>query len=258
MPGSGGVKPETDPVPYPVLEKAMVLAAGLGTRLRPVTETLPKPLVEIDGRALIDHVLDRLDAAGIKEVVVNTHHLADQVEKQLEGRSSPKIRLSPEKELLETGGGVAKALGMLGNQPFFVVNVDALWLNGPFDALVRMASTWDDSRMDGLLMLHSTVDAYGYRGIGDFCADGNGLLTRRPEGEVSPWLFTGIQILHPRLFADAPDGVFSLNVLYDRVIEEKRLYGTVHDGEWFDVGTPKGLEEAEAYMRLRFAGTKHR
>ncbi len=258
MPGSGGVKPETDPVPYPVLEKAMVLAAGLGTRLRPVTETLPKPLVEIDGRALIDHVLDRLDAAGIKEVVVNTHHLADQVEKHLEGRSSPEIRLSPEKELLKTGGGVAKALGMLGDQPFFVVNVDALWLNGPFDALERMTATWDDGRMDGLLMLHSTVDAYGYRGIGDFCADGNGLLTRRPEREVSPWVFAGIQILHPRLFADTPDGVFSLNVLYDKVIEEKRLYGAVHDGEWFDVGTPEGLEEAENYMRLRFAGTKHR
>lgn len=254
MPGGGDVKPEPGPVP----EKAMVLAAGLGTRLRPLTETLPKPLVEIAGRALIDHVLDRLDDAGIKEVVVNTHHLADQVEKHLQGRSSPAIRLSPEKELLETGGGVAKALGMLGNKPFFVVNVDALWLNGPFDALRRMAATWDDGRMDGLLLLHSTVDAYGYRGVGDFCADGGGLLTRPPEGEVSPWLFTGIQLLHPRLFADAPDGAFSLNVLYDRVIKEKRLYGAVHDGEWFHVGTPEGVEEAETYMRLRYAGIRHR
>ena len=254
MPGSGDVKPGTNPVP----EKAMVLAAGLGTRLRPLTETRPKPLVEINGRALIDHVLDRLDAAGIKEAVVNTHHLADQVEKHLEGRSSPKIRLSPEKELLETGGGVAKALAMLGSQPFFVVNVDALWLNGPFDALRRMAATWDDGRMDGLLLLHSTVDAYGYRGVGDFCADGDGLLTRPPEGEVSPWLFTGIQILHPRLFAHAPGGAFSLNVLYGQAMEAGRLYGAVHDGEWFHVGTPEGVEEAETYMRLRFAGIRRR
>ena len=254
MPDGGNMKPGTGLVP----EKAMVLAAGLGTRLRPLTETLPKPLVEIAGRALIDHVLDRLGDAGIKEVVVNTHHLADKVENHLEGRSSPKIRLSPEKELLETGGGVAKALAMLGSQPFFVVNVDALWLNGPFDALRRMAATWDDGRMDGLLLLHSTVDAYGYQGVGDFCAAGDGLLTRRPEGEVSPWLFTGIQILHPRLFADEPGGVFSLNVLYDRAMEAERLYGAVHDGEWFHVGTPEGVEEAETYMRLRFAGIRRR
>ncbi|MFQ5764571.1 MAG: nucleotidyltransferase family protein, partial [Rhodospirillales bacterium] len=159
---------------------------------------------------------------------------------------------------LDTGGGVAKALPLLGPAPFFVVNTDAFWLNGPFDALARMARTWDDGRMDGLLMLHSTVDAYGYRGNGDFCADGAGVLLRRAESEVSPWLFTGIQILHPRLFEGAPAGAFSLNVLWDRAIEGERLYGMVHDGEWFHVGTPAGLEEAETYLHLRFAGKVHR
>lgn len=236
----------------------MVLAAGLGTRMKPVTDTLPKPLIEVDGRALIDHVLDRLEAAGVTDAVVNTHHLADQVEAHLKGRTSPAIRLSPEKELLETGGGIANALALLGDGPFFTVNADAFWLNGPFDALGRLVDTWDDAKMDGLLLLHSTVDAYGYTGRGDFCADGDGLLERRPETGVSPWLFTGIQILHPRLFKDAPKGAFSLNRLYDQAIEAERLYGAVHDGEWFHVGTPEGLEEAETYMHLRYAGTKHR
>jgi MurNAc alpha-1-phosphate uridylyltransferase len=238
--------------------KAMLLAAGLGTRLKPVTDTLPKPLIEVDGRALIDHALDRLEAAGVTDVVVNTHHLADRVEAHLKGRTSPAIRLSPEKELLETGGGIASALTLLGDGPFFTVNADAFWLNGPFDALKRLADTWDDARMDGLLLLHSTVEAYGYTGRGDFRAGGDGLLERRPETEVSPWLFTGIQILHPRLFKDAPKGAFSLNRLYDQAIEAERFYGAVHDGEWFHVGTPEGLKEAETFMHLRYAGTKRR
>ncbi len=239
-------------------KKAMVLSAGLGTRMKPVTDTLPKPLIRVDGRTLIDHALDRLEAAGVKEAVVNTHHLADQVEAHLGGRKKPKIHFSPEKKLLDTGGGIANALGLLGDKPFFAVNADALLLNGPYDALRRLANTWDEKTMDGLLLLHSTVEAYGYRGRGDFCADGGGRLTRRPEGEVSPWLFTGIQILHPRLFSGAPKGVFSLNLLYDQAIEAERLYGAVHDGEWFHVGTPEGLEKAETYMRLRYAGIRHR
>ncbi len=237
---------------------AMVLAAGLGTRMKPLTDTLPKPLVEVDGGTLIDHVLDRLEEAGVAHVVVNTHHLADQLEKHLGGRESPGIEFSREQELLETGGGIAKALPLLGEDPFYAVNSDAFWLNGPYDALLRMAETWDDDAMDGLLLLHSTVEAYGYSGLGDFCAGGDGLLSRRPEGEVSPWLFTGVQILHPRLFKDAPKDAFSLNVLYDRAMENERLYGAVHDGEWFHVGTPEGLKEAEDYMHLRHAGIRHR
>jgi MurNAc alpha-1-phosphate uridylyltransferase len=242
-------------IPY----KAMVLAAGLGTRLKPVTDTLPKPLVQVDNRALIDHALDRLEAVGVGEVVVNTHYLAEQLQAHLSGRKSPVLQISHEDDLLDTGGGIAKALPLLGDDPFLAVNADAFWLNGPYDALQRMAHTWDDDTMDGLLLLHSTVEAYGYTGLGDFCAPlGDGVLTRRLEGEVSPWLFTGIQMLHPRLFKTAPDGAFSLNLLYDRAIESGRLLGVVHDGEWFHVGTPQGLEEAETYMHLRYAGKERR
>ena len=237
---------------------AMVLAAGLGTRMRPLTDTMPKPLVPVDGRALIDHVLDRLQDVGVTEVVINTHYLAEQLEDHLSKRKTPDIQISREDELLDTGGGIANALEMLGDEPFYVVNTDAFWLNGPFYALSRIAGTWKDDEMDGLLLLHSTIEAYGYTGRGDFSAGGDGLLTRRLEGEVSPWLFTGIQLLHPRLFDDAPQGALSLNVLYDRVMENERLFGAVHDGEWFHVGSPEGLEEAESYMRLRYAGTRHR
>ncbi len=242
-------------IPY----KAMVLAAGLGTRLKPVTDTLPKALVQVDNRALIDHALDRLEAVGVGEVVVNTHYMAEQLQAHLSGRKSPVLQISHEDDLLDTGGGIAKALPLLGDDPFLAVNADAFWLNGPYDALQRMAHTWDDDTMDGLLLLHSTVEAYGYTGLGDFCAPlGDGVLTRRLEGEVSPWLFTGIQMLHPRLFKTAPDGAFSLNLLYDRAIESGRLLGVVHDGEWFHVGTPQGLEEAETYMHLRYAGKERR
>jgi MurNAc alpha-1-phosphate uridylyltransferase len=242
-------------IPY----KAMVLAAGLGTRLKPVTDTLPKALVQVDNRALIDHALDRLEAVGVGEVVVNTHYLAEQLQAHLSGRKSPVLQISHEDDLLDTGGGIAKALPLLGDDPFLAVNADAFWLNGPYDALQRMAHTWDDDTMDGLLLLHSTVEAYGYTGLGDFCAPlGDGVLARRLEGEVSPWLFTGIQMLHPRLFKTAPDGALSLNLLYDRAIESGRLLGVVHDGEWFHVGTPQGLEEAETYMHLRYAGKERR
>jgi MurNAc alpha-1-phosphate uridylyltransferase len=239
-------------------KKAMVLAAGLGTRMKPLTETLPKPLIRVDGRCLIDHALDRLEAVGVTDAVVNTHHLADQVETHLGGRKKPKIKFSPEKDLLDTGGGIANALSLLGDKPFFVVNTDAFLLNGPYDALKRLAGAWNEKAMDGLLLLHSTVEAYGYTGRGDFCAEADGLLTRRPERDVAPWLYTGIQILHPRLFSKAPKGAFSLNLLYDKAIEAERLYGAVHDGEWFHVGTPEGLEKAENYMHFRYAGTRHR
>ncbi len=242
----------------PSPKKAMVLAAGLGTRMRPLTDTMPKPLVPVDGKALIDHVLDRLESVGVTGVVINTHYLAEQLENHLSRRETSQIRISREDELLDTGGGIANALEMLGDEPFYVVNTDAFWLNGPFDALSRMAATWQEDEMDGLLLLHSTVEAYGYTGQGDFNAGGDGCLTRRPEGEVSPWLFTGIQLLQPRLFDDAPKGAFSLNALYDQAMKNERLFGAVHDGEWFHVGSPEGLEEAESYMRLRYAGTRHR
>ncbi len=237
---------------------AMVLAAGLGKRMRPLTDTCPKPLIEVDGRSLLDRMIDRLEDAGVDQVVVNTHYLGDQVAAQMDSRQSPRVTCIAEDDLLETGGGVKNALHLLGKDAFFVANSDALLLNGPYDSLSAMAATWDPETMDALLLLHSTVDAFGYEGMGDFCAEADGLLMRRPEMEVAPWLFTGVQILKPALFEDTPDGPFSLNLIYDRAIEAGRLYGTRHDGEWFHVGTPEGLSEAEAFMHLRYAGRERR
>ncbi|MEL0106752.1 MAG: nucleotidyltransferase family protein [Rhodospirillaceae bacterium] len=237
---------------------AMVLAAGYGTRMRPLTDTLPKPLVRVLDRALIDRVLDRLEDAMVEKAVVNVHYLGEQIEKHLKSRTSPKIDISREEELLDTGGGIIHALSKLGKNPFYAVNSDALWLNGYKDALLRLAQHWDDTQMDGLLLLHSTVEAYGYDGMGDFVIDPLGGLQRRPEGEVSPYLFTGVQMLHPRLFKNAPSGPFSMNRLYDEAIEVGRLYGVIHDGEWFHVGTVESLKEAEDYIQARYAGTRHR
>lgn len=237
---------------------AMVLAAGLGTRLRPLTDTVPKPLVPVAGQTLLDWALDRLADAGVERAVVNLHHLGDKIETHLKDRAQPTIAFSHEAERLETGGGIAHALPMLGAGPFFAVNADVLWLNGPGDALSRLARHWNDESMDGLLLLHETIFAFGYDGDGDFFVDADGRLKRRPERELAPYLFTGVQILHPRLFKDAPAGMFSLNVLYDRAIEQGRLYGLIHDGEWFHVGTAEGLAEAEDYMRVRYPVSKRR
>ena len=245
--------------------RAMVLAAGLGKRMRPITHRLPKALVTVREKALLDWTLDRLQEAGVERVVFNLHHLGHLIEQHLgrrrrrSGKSHrPELLFSSEDELLETGGGITKALPLLGAEPFYAVNSDILWLNGTQSALASMAAGWDPRRMDALLLLHSTVDAYGYQGRGDFCADPTGLLTRRRESEVSPYLFTGLQILHPRLFDGAPEGGFSLNLLYDRAIETARLHGIVHDGEWFNIGTPEGLAEAESYIRVRYAGNRRR
>lgn len=240
------------------IANGMVLAAGLGLRMRPITEKMPKALVSVAGRTLIDRAIDHLAAAGVGKVVVNLHHLGAMVERHLKHRTAPEIVFSHEPERLETGGGVANVLPLLGSGPFFVANSDVLWLNGPTSALERMMERWNDQTMDALLLLHNTVDAYGYEGDGDFLADPLGRLTRRAEREIVPYLFTGVQILHPRLFEDAPTGKYSLNVLYDRAIEKERLYGIVHDGEWFHIGTPDGLAEAEAFLRDRFPGKMRR
>ncbi len=241
-------------------KRAMILAAGRGERMRPLTDTLPKPLIEVGGRALVDRVIDRLIESGVEAVAVNLHHLGNLIEDHLSRRVSRglKIGFSPEDILLDTGGGVAKALPLLGRGPFFAANADVMWLNGRDDALGRLAEAWDERLMDGLLLVHSTVEACGYEGAGDFTVDPAGLLARRPEGEIAPFLFTGVQLLHPRLFDGAPDEPFSLNLLYDKALGRDRLYGIVHDGEWFHVGTPRGLEEAESYMNERSAGIRHR
>ncbi len=241
-----------------VPRRGMVLAAGLGLRMRPITNKLPKPLVPILNRTLLDRALDRLEEAGVEEAVVNVHHLGEMIEQHLSGRHAPKITLSIEETRLETGGGVAKALPLLGDTPFIVANGDVLWLDGPHPTLDLLAAAWDDDEMDALLLLHPTVEAYGYRGDGDFLMDPGGRLSRRPERELAPYLFAGVQILHPRLFGDEPAGSFSLNLLYDRAIERGRLFGVLHDGKWFHVGTPEDLAVAETYMQAQHSGIKRR
>lgn len=227
------------------IRRAMVLAAGLGTRLRPLTDRLPKPLVSVAGETLIDRILDRLTEAGVEEVVVNLHHKADQLSAHLARRTGPRIIESREEALLETGGGVREALSLLGDDPFFVVNGDVLWRNGRRSALERLATAWDDGRMDGLLLLQRTVSAVGYDGHGDFMLTQDGMVRRPKPGEVPPYIFAGVQVLHPRLFAEAPASPFSLARLYFPAAEAGRLGGILHDGEWYHVGTPEALAEAE-------------
>jgi MurNAc alpha-1-phosphate uridylyltransferase len=228
--------------------RAMVLAAGRGERMRPLTNKMPKPMIKVRGRTMIDRVLDRLEAAGVGEAVVNLHHMGDMIESHLAARERPKTVFSPEADLLETGGGVVNALPLLGPDPFFVLNGDVVWLDGGTPALERLAATWDESSMDVLLLLQPTANAHGYDGHGDFFMSPEGRLRRRREREVAPYLFAGIQIFHPRVFRDVPEGAFSLNLIYDRAIEAERLWGLRHDGEWFHVGTPEGLGEVEDAM----------
>ena len=224
---------------------AMVLAAGLGERMRPITDTLPKPLVPVRGRPMLDIILDRLDEAGVTKAVVNLHYLGEMIEDHLGGRKAPAVVFSHEDDRLETGGGIRKALPLLGEDPFFALNGDVCWLDGLTPALRRLAAAWDPEKMDALLLLHPTAFALGYEGVGDYVMNPQGRLRRRLEREVAPFIFAGIQILHPRLFAGAPEGSFSLNRLYDKAQEEERLWGIRHDGEWFHVGTPEGLREVE-------------
>lgn len=226
---------------------AMVLAAGLGTRLRPITDTTPKPLVEIGGRALLDHALDRLALVGVERAVVNVHYKADMVVAHLAGRDCPRIEISREDELLETGGGVARALPRLGER-FFVVNSDVLWLDGREHALARLAAAFDPHRVDAVLLLQRTVTGVGYEGSGDYFLDPLGTPRRRREREIAPYLFAGLQILHRRLFDGMDEKRFSLNRIYDRAEESGRLRAIVHDGEWYHVGTPEGLSATRARL----------
>lgn len=231
------------------LTHAMVLAAGLGTRMRPLTDDRPKPLLELDGRSLLDHALDRLQAAGVAQAVVNAHWLGGQVEAAMARRADPRIVLQKEETLLETGGGVAMALPRLGEAPFAVVNGDAFWLDGPTPALTRLSAAFDDAEMDALLLMVRTTQVEGAVGKGDFLLDPLGRMRRPKEREIAPYLYAGVQILSPRLFEGAPSGAFSLNRLYDAAIGQGRLFGLVHDGLWFHLSTPEDLRHAEATLR---------
>ena len=228
--------------------RAMALAAGLGTRMRPLTNTRPKALVEVAGVSLLDRALDHLAAAGVGQVVVNLHHFGEMIAERVASRRRPEILLSREPALLETGGGVAQALPKLGTDPFFVVSTDVIWLDGAQSALRRLAAAWDDARMDALLLLYPVKGALGYAGHGDFSLEDAGRLKRRPKDGEAPYLFTTVQLLHPRLFDGMTVGVFSLNVCYDKAIAAGRAFGLVHDGLWAHVGTPEAIPKAEAFL----------
>jgi MurNAc alpha-1-phosphate uridylyltransferase len=230
----------------------MVLAAGLGKRMRPLTATRPKPLIEVRGAALIDHALERLSAAGVERAVVNVHYMADRLEAHLKRRNHGlEIIVSDERALLlETGGGVAKALPLIDCDPFIVVNSDNLWIDGARPSLVALAERWDPERMDALLLLVPLARGIGYQGLGDFHMDPSGRLSRRRERRVAPYVFSGVQLLSHRLFADVPSGPFSLNLVYDRALATGRLFGLSHGGLWFHVGTPEAVGETEAAIAL--------
>jgi N-acetyl-alpha-D-muramate 1-phosphate uridylyltransferase len=228
----------------------MVLAAGLGTRLRPVTDTVPKPLLKINGRTLLDHALDRLARAGVERIVVNTHYKAKMVAGHLAHRQDSRIEISHEAELLDTGGGVARVLPLLG-EIFFVVNADVFWLDGKQSGLSRLAAAFDPVATDAMLLLQRTVTATGYDGDGDYFLDPAGRPRRRREREIAPFLFAGIQLLHRRLFDGMAERIFSLVPLFDRAEEAGRLRAIVHDGEWFHIGTPAGLTATRARLSSR-------
>ncbi|MGQ0741657.1 MAG: nucleotidyltransferase family protein [Alphaproteobacteria bacterium] len=229
---------------------AMILAAGLGTRMRPLSEDKPKPLIEVQGKPLIDHAIDRLKAAGVALIVVNVHYRAEMLKAHLARRKDVEIQISEENDnLLDTGGGIAKALPVLGNAPFFTHNSDSLWVEGMGGALERMKRRWDPAVMDALMLLAPSVTAIGYEGRGDFNMDPDGRLTRRGEQNLSAFVWTGVQIIHPRLFDSAPKGKFSINLLWDRAIERGCLYGIRLDGVWIHVGSPEGFHDAERYFR---------
>lgn len=225
---------------------AMIMAAGLGMRMRPLTATRPKPLVEVAGKTLLDHVLDRLTAAGVERAVVNVHYLPDALEAHLRARSDLDIAISDERDLLlETGGGLVKAAPLIDCDPFLAVNSDNFWVDGPADTLRLLASQWDAAKMDALLLLVPHARAGNHSGMGDFHMDPAGALRRRGKARIAPFVFTGIQIVAKRLLDNAPAGPFSTNILWDRAIADGRLYGAVHQGLWFDVGTPPAIRATE-------------
>jgi MurNAc alpha-1-phosphate uridylyltransferase len=226
---------------------AMVLAAGLGTRMRQFNGHLPKPLISVGGKALIDYVLDRLAEQGVQRAVVNVHHLADQIERHLVHRERPQIVISDERhELLGTGGGVVKALPELGGGPFFHVNSDSIWIDGVAPNLARLAQAFDPARMDALLLVAPSATSIGYSGSGDFSLTPDGRLQWRREREVVPFVYAGAAILTPALFAGVPFGPSSMSPLFDRAADAERLCGLRLEGVWMHVGTPEAIKEAEA------------
>ncbi|MBA1155429.1 nucleotidyltransferase family protein [Microvirga mediterraneensis] len=226
--------------------KAIVLAAGLGKRMLPITATMPKPLVKVAGQSLVDFALDRLHEAGIDTVVVNVHHFADMLEAHLRTRERPRIVISDERgELLETGGGVKKALPLLGSEPFITFNSDSLWIEGEEPNLKRLVAAWDPERMDILMLVAPLSTSIGFEGRGDFHMDDSGRLRRRGTDASAPFAYAGVAIVKPELVHGTPDGAFSANAFYDRAIAKERLYGLPMEGQWLHVGEPQAITEAE-------------
>jgi MurNAc alpha-1-phosphate uridylyltransferase len=226
---------------------AMVLAAGFGQRMRPLTDNMPKPLVKVAGKALLDHVLDRLADAGVERAIVNVHYLAEQIIKHVAARTRPKVTISDERGiLLDTGGGVVKALPLLGTAPFFHINSDTIWIDSVKPNLTRLAEHFDDTTMDALLLLAPTAGSIGYDGRGDFSFAPDGGLMAQAEREIAPFVYAGAAILSPRLFKDAPQGAFSLTKLFARAAEQGHLHGLRLEGLWMHVGSPDAIGKAES------------
>lgn len=229
-------------------DTAMVMAAGLGKRMRPLTATQPKPMVRVAGKPLIDYSLDHLAEAGVAKAVVNVHYLADALEAHLGKRAAPQVTISDERGLLlETGGGMVRALPHLPD-PFFCLNSDNIWLDGPQDVFRELSSAWRPHEMDALLLVVSHKQAHNYTGEGDFHLSPTGEISRRRPGRIAPFVYTGIQLVSHRLLREAPEGAFSTNVFWQRAIEEGRLYGLIHTGEWFEVGDPRSIAPTEAWL----------
>lgn len=235
----------------PVPKRAMLLAAGLATRLKHLRQNGPKALLNVGGRTLLDYALDKLEDAGVEEVMINLHYKGEMIRDHLakEPRKKLKIEFSDESDkLLDTGGGIAKALDFFHDEPFYVINAKQIWTDGYSNTLQRLADYWDGDKMDALLLMVPSVSAIGYTGVGDYDMEPDGRLKRRKEGHVSPFVYA-FQIIHPRLFKGCPKGAFSLNILWDKAEDQGRLYGIRHDGGWIYVGTPEALAEAEVSLQ---------
>jgi MurNAc alpha-1-phosphate uridylyltransferase len=234
-------------------KKAFVLAAGKGERMRPLTNTVPKPMLEVGGKTMLDRCIDALEAAGVEEIVVNTWYLGSVIEEHLKNRKSPKIKISHETELLDTGGGVKKMIKFFGDEPFYALNADVVWTDGKTPALKALAGKWDDNKMDVLLLLHPSDDIPAYAGKGDYyLAEGSDKpVFAKNSGKEANYIFAGPRIVHPRLFKGAPEGAFSFLELFHKAEKAGRLYGLRHDGDWHHVGTPEALAETNRILSAR-------
>jgi len=231
------------------ITRAMIMAAGFGTRMRPLTNKIPKPLVKVQGRALIDHVMDRLVAAGVKTIVVNIHYMGDQIKAHVEKRRDVEIIISDETDtILDSGGGIFKALPHFKGEPFYHANADTVWVEGASHALPRLNAAWNPKEMDALMLLASTVTTVCYDGRGDFMMDADGKLSRVPEGRISPFVWMSMEILHPRLFDGMQPGKFSINPLWDKAIAKGRLFGQRLDGVWMHIDRPEAVTQSEEYL----------